>query len=67
MAWTREVRRLASHATQYHRQRFCGICRLFQDMERGGYLEESDRRIYILHLLTEHGVKLETGSEVLTR
>jgi len=49
---------LGSHTTQYHRQRFCGICRLFQDMERGGYMEEADRRIYLLHLLTEHGVKL---------
>ena len=58
---------MGSHTTQYHRQRFCGICRLFQDMERGGYMEEADRRIYLLHLLTEHGVKLQTESGVLTR
>ena len=35
-------------------------------MERGGYMEDADREVYLRHLWTEHGVVLQKG-EVLTR
>jgi len=58
---------LASHAYQRHRQLFCGICSLFQEMERANDVEEADVEIYLWHLREEHGVTLRPSEEVLTR
>jgi hypothetical protein len=57
---------LGSDTAQDHRRLFCGICRLFQDMDRGSHTEEADREVYLRHLWIEHGVVLAKG-EVLTR
>lgn len=58
---------MGSRTYQSHRPRFCSICRLFQEMERGNDIEEADLQIYFWHLQVEHGVTLKAAEEVLTR
>ena len=58
---------MGSSTAQDHRPAFCGICSLFQEMDRGNYIEEEDRQIYLWHLRREHGVTLRASEQVLTR
>ena len=53
---------------QDHQPR-CNICMLFQAMGRGQYRSSYDREMYLHHLQTAHGVKLneELGNKTANK
>jgi hypothetical protein len=57
---------LGSSTEQDRHPTFCGICSLFQEMDRGNYIEEADRQIYLSHPRIEHAVTLKASGDVLT-